>query len=188
MSEKLLQHESLPKFEEHELITAHATPENKVEQDPALAASEARKAVEETTQAETQLNPLERLEAAEKAPQEAQHGFINTQLKQISLRRELQQIQRKLPARQKALSKVIHQPAIRRVSELSAKTVSRPSGLLGGGVLALVGTSGYLYLAKHIGFSYNYGVFLLLFAGGFALGITLEVLISLTFARRKIRD
>jgi len=45
--------------------------------------------------------------------------------------------------------------------------------LLGGGILALLGTSSYLYLAKHIGFTYNYSVFLILFFGGFILGLSL---------------
>lgn len=94
-------------------------------------------------------------------------------------------IRRKLPTPQRALSQVIHQPVVRAVSEGAGRTVSRPSGLLGGGITAFTGTTLYLYLAHHIGFSYNYGVFVLLFAGGFILGLVIELLVNLVLSRRK---
>jgi hypothetical protein len=188
MSEHAPRLETLPTPEHHELLTAHASPEKAksepAEKDPAQIAQEARTAVAEVTRSETQPNPLERLQAAEQSPQAApQH--INRELKQITLRRELQYIRRQLPAPQRALSKIVHQPAVRAVSENAGKTVSRPSGLLGGGLVALIGTSSYLYLAKHIGFTYNYGVFLVLFVAGFAVGLGLELLVHLATSRRR---
>jgi hypothetical protein len=84
---------------------------------------------------------------------------------------------------ERGLSKLIHQPAVRAVSEVGAKTVSRPSGLLGGGLLAFLGSSTYLFMTKYIGFRYNYLVFLLLFVGGFVLGLVLELLVRLVRPR-----
>ena len=125
--------------------------------------------------------------AAEAAPAAAEPQQINRDLRQITLRRELQHIRRQLPAPQRALSRVVHQPAVRVISEAAGKTISRPSGLLGGGLVALFGTTSYLYLAKHIGFSYNYFVFMALFVGGFIVGLVLELLVHLTTtSRRKI--
>jgi hypothetical protein len=143
----------------------------------------AHKAVVEATRSETQLNPLEKLARDEKASQPTTPSYINRELKTITLNRELKAIRRKLPAPQRTRSRVIHQPAVRAVSEAAGKTVSRPSGLLGGGLAALVGTSGYLYLSRHIGFQYNYGVFLALFAGGFALGLIIELAVSVALRR-----
>lgn len=190
MSERLTSHEAregLP-AEQHEHAPArtkhekHAVKHNRLEE-----ARHAREAI--SHEAESAAAPLERIHASEKASQPTQPNLgINRELKAITLRRELQHIRRKLPAPQRTLSKVIHQPAVRVVSEATGKTVSRPSGLLGGGLVALIGTSAYLYLAKHIGFEYNYGVFLILFAGGFALGLLIELLIHAAFrANRKAK-
>jgi hypothetical protein len=148
-----------------------------------LDAERARKAVVETNRSDTRPNPLEKLAGDEKASQAPSPSYINRELKQITLHCELKAIRRKLPAPQRALSRIIHQPAVRAASEAAGKTVSRPSGLLGGGLVALLGTSGYLYLARHIGFQYNYGVFLALFAGGFAFGLIVELAVSLAFRR-----
>jgi hypothetical protein len=158
------------------------------EADPAKALNKARATVAETTRSETQLNPLEALETSEKASQAAEPRRINRELKQITLRRELQQIRRKLPLPERTLSAVIHQPVVRAVSEAAGKTISRPSGLLGGSLVAFLGTGGYLYLARHIGFTYNYLVFLLLLAGGFVLGLVLELLVYLAIGSRRQTD
>ncbi len=185
------QHEALAQSVAEQLEvkrTVHERPA-KPEKDPKQAAHEARKAVHESTRGNKHPNPLERLEAAEKTPRESQPQHINRELKRITLQRELQSVRRKLPAAQRLLSKVIHQPAIRAVSETAGKTVSRPSGLLGGGLVAFLGTSAYLYLAKHLGFEYEYSVFLVLFVGGFVVGLVLELLVhAATVKRRRLHD
>lgn len=178
--------------EKHEAQKALPTPEKAEplrpgETDPVKSLKEARTSVAETTR-QPQVNPLEALKAAEKSERPATPTQINRELKQITLRRELQNIRRKLPAPQRLLSKVIHQPAVRVVSETAGKTLSRPSGLLGGGLVAFLGTSGYLYLARHIGFAYNYLVFLLLLVGGFILGLALELLVYLATSSRRGGD
>lgn len=191
MSEKTTgheQHEALPSPEKHELLTAVATPEKPSKAEKrGVTTHEARTAVAEAQTIEQQPNPLEGLKQAENAPQMRPLMHINRDLRAITLRRELTHIRRQLGAPSRALSHIIHQPVIRAVSEGAGKTVSRPSGLLGGGLVALIGTSGYLYLSRHMGFEYNYGVFLVLFAGGFVLGLILEFLVYLaTGSRRKI--
>jgi hypothetical protein len=190
MSETLINHETheARPVAKHELLEAHAHPEKSThpKQNSREKAAKAREAIKSET--DIQINPLERLKAAEKASQPAPNTNVNRELKQITLRRELQQIRRRLPATQRALSKVIHQPAVRVTSEVVGKTVSRPSGILGGGLVALIGTSGYLYLAHHAGFAYNYTVFLLLFVGGFILGLVLEFLVYLATTHRRSHD
>jgi hypothetical protein len=196
MSEKLTKPSAenealLPTKERPEVMlpTAEkAEPLRPGEADPAKALKEARATVDETNRSEAQPNPLEALQASEKASQAMEPRRINRELKQITLRRELQQIQRKLPLPQRALSKVIHQPVVRAASAVAGQTISRPSGLLGGGLVAFLGTSGYLYLARHIGFTYNYLVFLLLLAGGFLLGLVLELLVYLALGSRRRAD
>lgn len=121
-------------------------------------------------------NPIEELEQAETAKEAAKYNYTSHELETSTGQLGLQRLRRHETKPERALSRIVHQPAVRVVSEAASKTVSRPSGLLGGGIVALLGTSGYLYLAKHTGFSYNYTVFLLLFVGGFLVGVALETL------------
>lgn len=181
--------ESLPPIE-HLLPTAErAEPLRKGEKDPAKNLKEARSKVHETTKAESHTNPVEALHAAEKAAQPSQPLHVNRELKNITLNRELAAIRRRESAPQRALSKIIHQPVIRAVSEPLGKTVSRPSGLLGGGLVAFIGTSAYLYIAQKNGQRYQYTVFLVLFAGGFIIGLLLELLVyAATSSRRHAND
>jgi hypothetical protein len=131
---------------------------------------------------------LERLAAAERSADPATSGQLSRELRQASLSRELHEIRRRLPAPQRALSRIIHQPTVRLVSETAGRTVSRPSGLLGGGLIAFIGSSAYLYLAHRTGYRYNYLAFILLLAGGFVLGVLLEGLVYLATRSRRQSD
>lgn len=165
---------------EHLLPDAeHAEKLRPGEQDPTAALAEARQEIAKNAKSEKQQDPIEKLEQERETAQHVpKHGNINQDLKKITLQRELTQIRRKLSAPDRALSKIIHQPVVRAVSEASAKTISRPSGLLGGGIVAFIGTTGYLLLAKNLGFNrYNYVIFLVLFAAGFVIGMVLELLV-----------
>lgn len=172
--------ETLSEHERQLLPTPEqAEPLRKNEVDPRLQAALAREKIARTAAEQSATNPLERLKTTETVKQPTQPLNINQELKAITLNRELRNIQRKLPAPQRTFSKLIHQPVVRTLSTIADKTVSRPSGLLGGGIVAFLGTSGYFYLTKSAGFSYNYFVFVALFVGGFIVGLVLELLVHL---------
>ncbi len=103
--------------------------------------------------------------------------YISSELKQMGFRRSLNNARRQMSAPAKTLSKVIHQPVVEKMSEAAAPTVARPSGVLGGGIAALLGSSILLYVSKHSGFRYNYLVFILLFVGGFVGGMAVELVV-----------
>ena len=100
--------------------------------------------------------------------------LIDKATKTLRMKQNLAEVQNRLKPAQKRLSRTIHQPLVQQVSETASKTITRPSGLLGGGFLAFVGSLLYLYITGHYGMAYNYGFFLLFFAGGFLVGIALE--------------
>ena len=102
--------------------------------------------------------------------------YIDRAMKRISLKNELKLIRSKLTNGQRLLSKGVHQPTIRRVSEVSAHTVTRPVGLLGGGILAFCGSLIYLLFSKYVGIKYNYLIFIMLFVLGYALATAIELL------------
>lgn len=101
--------------------------------------------------------------------------LVNKELRSISYQRTMLRVRKQLPAGQKALSKIIHQPVIDTVSNAGAKTVARPSGLFGGGLCTLIGGTIYYFVTKHYGYEYNPTVYLALLAIGFVAGVLLEV-------------
>jgi hypothetical protein len=170
------------KPEEHLALpdAEHAEPLRPGEADPMQKLETAREAAEASASNENPLDTLNRIQAAETAA----GGHVNPSMitradKQRATDRELLRVQRALSLPSRSLSKLIHQPVVRAVSEATAGTVSRPSGLLGGGLLAFLGSSAYLYWAKHIGIRYNYFIWLLLFVGGFLAGLLLEAVVWL---------
>lgn len=102
---------------------------------------------------------------------------IDKTVKKQAYKKTLNHVQRQLPRSQRTFSKVIHQDVIERVSEVSAKTVARPSGLLGAGLCGLVGSSIVVWMSHHYGFRYNFFVFIALVGLGFALGLVVEAIL-----------
>jgi len=109
---------------------------------------------------------------------------VGRDLKQLTFNRTLVRVRKHLTAPDKALSKFIHSPFVDRLSEATGKTVARPSGFLGGGLVALAGTSVLLYLTKKYGYEFNYLAFLLLFVSGFVAGLLIELLIKLLLRKK----
>lgn len=101
------------------------------------------------------------------------------ELKNQSYKKKMKQIRSQLSTPERSFSEFIHQPLINNLSEVGSKTIFRASGILGGSITALLGSLIFIYTAKHYGFSYNYLVFFMLFAGGFVVGLLGEVLIRL---------
>lgn len=116
---------------------------------------------------------------AESEPKQPGQLFVNQELKSLALDRTLTRIRRRLSTPEKALSRVVHQPAIDKISQMTSQTVARPSGLLGGGVVALFGSFFLLYIAKHYGFEYNFLAFFALFIGGYFAGLLVEICLRL---------
>ncbi len=114
------------------------------------------------------------LPQAETAPHEPVLG-IQRELKAQAYAQTLRKIRSRLPSVERSFSKVIHQPTVEAISEATGKTLARPSGLLGGGLVSLVGSIIALYMSKHYGFRYNFFVYLLLLVVGFCSGVLLEL-------------
>lgn len=114
----------------------------------------------------------------EKAPDTT--FVIGSELRDRTLHQEIKHIQKQLPPLQKSFSKVVHNPVIDTLSEVSSKTLGRPSGLLSGGAASLIVSSLALFISRYYGYRYNFLVGLLAFVGGFFLGLLIESLLHLT--------
>lgn len=105
---------------------------------------------------------------------------ISRELKTMMRIRTLTRIQKELPGPKRVLSKVIHAKPVEAVSVVGEKTIARPIGLLGGGLVAFIGSLVTLYAAKHYGFRYNLLLFFLLFIAGYLVATGLEILYKTT--------
>lgn len=118
----------------------------------------------------------------------AHHVVMTRELKQQAFKRTLTRVRHHLKPAERSFSKFIHQSTVDKVSTVGAQTVARPSGILGGGIFAFVGSAIVLYLARTYGFSYNLFIFIILFVGGFALGTLIELGLRAIFHRRQAHD
>jgi hypothetical protein len=120
---------------------------------------------------------------AEKQPtHEVHHHHLTKKIKQRKYEETLQTTRTQLKPREQRFSKFIHQPTIETISEVGA-AVTRPSGIIGGSLAALIVGLGVLIIAKRIGFEVPGSLFAVLFLIGFVVGICIEFLTS--FFRKK---
>lgn len=106
------------------------------------------------------------------------------EIKLHTYNKTMRRVRRKLTKSERTLSKVVHNKTIEAVSDVSSKTVARPSGIIGGGISALCGSLFLLYMTKNYGFEYNYFLFVLFFVGGFFVGMAIEAFIRLSSSKQ----
>lgn len=119
--------------------------------------------------------------------QHRSHHYITKKIKATQYKQTIKEVQANLTPTQKRFSTIIHQPAIERVSEVGAKTIARPTGIVSGALFALIGSLIIMYIARHIGFEIPTTIFGLLFIVGFVFGIIAEFVLHL-FKRSKSHD
>lgn len=111
----------------------------------------------------------------EKESSPLQHPvYVNKQLKETAYSRTLTRVQKRLSVPSRVFSKAIHSKVLDKPSEVVGNTVARPSSMLGGAILAFLGTSVLLWITRRYGYEYNYLAVILLFAGGMILGLIAE--------------
>lgn len=189
MSEKLHKQPESHESEHPEAKRHHETLKRNLEKEAAASEHEHVKNLEHIRSkidAETKAKreDIQEYKESPKKTAEQQPTFINKELKNAAYQRTLKKTQSKLSAPSRSFSKLIHQPAVEAVSEAAGKTVARPSGILAGGIFAFLGSSFFLWMARHYGFEYNFLLFALFFVGGFFLGLLAELIIRLIKHRR----
>ena len=79
-------------------------------------------------------------------------GPISKKQKEASFKRQMKEVQTQLSPTSRLFSKVIHNKAIEKTSELVGATVARPNAILAGAVSAFILTLGIYLLAKNLGY------------------------------------
>jgi hypothetical protein len=160
---------------EHRIETPTETGQSdgEIEAERQETLAESRELIEEHAAKTDSIN------VGEVAPEPVNQLVATRDLQDMAYQRALVRNRKQMSKPSRALSKVIHQPVVDAISRASENTIARPSGLLVGGAVALIGSSILLYTAKHYGFRYNFLAFALLFVGGFVLGLALELVYRL---------
>lgn len=197
MSEKLLsekRHEKKGEIEPNKEIDEQRNKlQKKAEKDASSAKNEhAEKLDEIRSKIETEAkgkhekieNPTSKLDKDLTKKDDDQRILVNNELKDISYRRTIKKTQAKLSATSRTFSKVVHQPVVEKVSEIGSKTIARPSGILFGGIFSFIGSSFFLWTARHYGYRYNFLLFMLFFIGGFFLGLAIELTVRILRSKR----
>lgn len=165
------QHESLNRTIEHGKKARHEHAEN---------IDAIREAAERQSKSAAEVS-----HTSEDSSEHERPAYVNRELKAMAYRRTLKRTQQQLSAPSRVLSKIVHQPTIEAVSDFASGTVARPSGILAGGITAFVGSSLFLWVARHYGYEYNFLLFALLFVAGFFIGLLVELGLRLAAHRSR---
>jgi len=179
-------HEAAPSHEVAEKAKEHLEAlKNKAEKDGEKHKSgEHIDAIKQTVEKQA-ISGKEMMPSESAANNVPQDGYINRELKDMAFRRTMKQTRHHMGAPSRLVSKVIHQPIVEKVSEAASDTIARPSGIIGGGLFAVIGSFILLWITKHYGYEYNYLLFIIFMAVGFAFGLVVELGLRLTIAKRR---
>ena len=95
--------------------------------------------------------------------------------KKQSYNQTMNRVRSKMNPASRAFSSFIHAPVVEQTTEVVGKTVARPSGIMGGGIAAVIGLGIVFFFARRNGFALSGSEFILLLLAGFVVGILFEI-------------
>jgi len=103
--------------------------------------------------------------------------------KALNYKQTLASLQRQLSPASRRFSKVIHQPAIEKTSEVLEQTVLRPSIALGATTTAFIVGAFFYLTARHYGFALSGTEIVLSLVVGAMIGLAIEGIVSVLHRR-----
>lgn len=113
---------------------------------------------------------------AEKLTERRGHGKISKKQKDITYKKTLKTIQSDLPLASRSFSKLIHNKAVEKVSDVVGSTVARPNAILAGSAFAFVFTLIIFLIARYYGYPLSGTETIAGFVVGWATGILFDYL------------
>jgi len=101
---------------------------------------------------------------------------ISKAQKNASFKKQMKEIQTEMSAPSRAFSKVIHNKAIEKTSEVVGATIARPNAILSGAVFAFILTLAVYVIAKNIGYALSGFETIGAFIIGWVVGILYDYL------------
>ena len=105
------------------------------------------------------------------APAQRRHGVVSKKQRNTNYKKTLKTVQAELKPTQRAFSKVIHNPAVEKTSEIVSSTIARPNAILSGAIVAFVVVLAVYLVAKHFGYMLSGFETIAAFAVGWILGL-----------------
>lgn len=107
--------------------------------------------------------------------------YLTHKIKTAVFHQTMDDVRSHLSPSEQRFSKIIHNDTIESLSDLGGKTVARPSGVLGGATILVIGSFIVLYFAKRYGFEIPLSLFAALYIFGFILMIIIEQVYRIIF-------
>lgn len=143
---------------------------------------DARQEVEKALDHEKQPSPEV---AKEEAPIERRPNGPRSKLEtEASFNATMTEVRSQMSTPSRAFSKVIHNKAVEKVSEVTGSTVARPDAILSGAIFAFVLTLGTYLVAKNLGYPLSGFEAIAAFILGWILGIVYDFLKVMVTGRK----
>ncbi len=114
----------------------------------------------------------------EVAPEKKDPNSYTRAQKKAVYKKEMKHVQAQLPKGSRAFSKVIHNSAVEKVSDVAGKTVFRPSALMGGAITGLIFGVLFYMVARYYGYVIPTWMLSILLIAGAIVGVLIEFVIS----------
>ena len=88
-----------------------------------------------------------------KASAKRRHGVVSKKERNASYKQHMTQVQKELNPAQRSFSKVIHNPAVEKTSDIVGGTVARPNAILSGAFVAFILVLIVYVMAKYYGYA-----------------------------------
>ena len=160
----------------------HRSPEKNVDR-AAEKETASHEALEKAHSAEKEKR--EAHQSQERSPAERRSKTATKAEKKQAFSRIMKETRKDMNPAEKTFSKVIHNPAVEKTSEVAGKTIARPNAILSGAVTAAIVSLVVYLLAKKYGYPLSGSETIITFAFGWVLGILFDFLRNMITGGRK---
>ena len=126
-----------------------------------------------------------KIKTNEVSPEKKRRGPTSKQERKAAFDKTMTEIQSEMSPASRTFSKVIHNPAVEKSSEVIGNTVARPNAILSGSAAAFILTAGIYLVAKHFGYSLSGTETIATFVLGWVIGLIYDYIRVLIFGKSK---
>lgn len=148
--------------------------ETKINKESTIDNSEQKNKLYQEAKEQAQQNEKKHGQEKDTQSQDKGYGYISKKQKNISYKTTIKKLQSEMNPVEKAFSKVIHNPLVEKISEVTSRTIARPRPILIGSMLSFVLISLLYIVAKKLGYQLSGSETILVFFTGWAIGLTYD--------------
>ncbi len=112
--------------------------------------------------------------ASSNSEKKSSHKTVHRSHKKLTYKATMRRVEANLPVYQRKFSRVINNDKIDKVSNIASKTIARPSGILGAGVVAFTALVIVSFYASKYGWEVSNSTFIVFLAIGWISGSLVE--------------